>query len=688
LLGRYTLPEMEKLWAPESRFSKWLEVEILACEAWVELGQIPREALQSIKERARFDVRRIDEIEAVVRHDVIAFVSCVAENVGHEGKYIHMGLTSYDVVDTALSLMMRDAIDLIIRDLDKLRQQVAAKARQYKDTPMIGRTHGVHAEPITLGLKFALWYAELNRDYERLLQARRIINVGRLAGAVGTYAHLDPHVEQYVCRHLGLEPAPISTQVLQRDRHAQYLDTLALTAGSLEKFATEIRHLQRTEVLEMEEGFAPGQKGSSAMPHKRNPVTCEQLCGLARVMRGNAAAGLENANLWHERDISNSSVERIIIPDSTTLLHYMINKFSEVMDCMIIYPKHLEQNLNRTHGLIYSQSLLLTLVEKGLRREDAYALVQGQAMSNWPDGNFLESVKADPEIGKYLTPAEIQDLCHVRHYLRRVDYIFWRTGLGAPPVAMWAQEAKEHPVDKAMVVPAQGEMLYEGKAKKVYATTDPDIYWMEYKDDATAFDGTKKSVISGKGCLNNLIAAHFLTLLEQAGVPTHFVKLLSDHETLVKAVAIVPLEVIVRNVAAGSLAKRLGLEEGLVMKEPSVEFSYKDDALHDPLVTDDQIVAVGFATREMVDQLRHQALLVNEILKEYMRGKGIELVDFKLEFGLFHDKLLLADEISPDTCRFWDLETKEHLDKDRFRRDLGDLIPAYEEVWHRLQGEI
>ncbi len=441
MLERYALPEMKELWAPEHRFQKWLELEVLACEAWADLGRIPVEAAQEIREKARFDVGRIAEIEAVTRHDVIAFVSCVAENVGPAGKYLHLGLTSYDIVDTALSLLMRDALDIILRSLDDLRSLLAAKAREYRDLPMIGRTHGVHAEPISLGLKFALWHAEMDRARGRLEQARREIGVGRLSGAVGTYAQLDPYVENYVCRRVGLAPAKVSTQVLQRDRHAAYLAALAVTAGSLEKFATEIRHLQRTEVLEAEEGFAAGQKGSSAMPHKRNPVNCERISGLARVLRGNATAAMENISLWHERDITHSSVERIIIPDSTTLLHFMIVEFTDVLRGLQIYPEQMERNLARTHGLIFSQRLLLALVAKGLSREEAYALVQRQAHRNWPSGDFLAALKADPAIGQYLPAEEIDVLCDARHYLDRVDYIFWRAGLGPAPVEYWESVA-------------------------------------------------------------------------------------------------------------------------------------------------------------------------------------------------------------------------------------------------------
>ncbi len=686
MLERYTLPEMKAHWSPENRYRKWLEVEILACEAWAALGRIPEQALREIKERASFDLQRIAEIEAVVRHDVIAFVSCVAESVGDAGKYLHMGLTSYDVVDTALSLLMREAMDLILAALDGLQEVLAEKAREYRDTPMIGRTHGVHAEPITLGMKFALWYAELARDRERLEKARQVVNVGRLAGAVGTYAHIDPRVEQYVCRRLGLYPAQISTQILQRDRHAEYLSALAITACSLEKFATEIRHLQRTEVLELEEGFAAGQKGSSAMPHKRNPITCERITGLARVLRGNALAAMENTALWHERDISNSSVERIIIPDSTTLLHYMLVRFTEVVKQLLIYPEHMRQNLDRTRGLIFSQRLLLALVEKGLRREEAYALVQRQAMRAWPQGDFAQLVKADPEIGKYLSGGEIDALLDSGYYLRRVPYIFWRTGLGAPPLSEWEEKLREDPPGKHVPVPEKGELLYEGKAKRVYRTSDPDLYWMEYKDEATAFDGLKRDVIPGKGSLNNRISAHFFSLLEVAGLPTHFVKLLGPREALVRRVEIIPLEVIVRNIAAGSLAKKLGLPEGRVLSRPVVDFCLKNDELHDPPVTEDQILALGFAAEKEVRELRELALKVNEVLSAYLLSRDLILVDFKLEFGRCGDGIILADEISPDTCRFWDQGTKEKLDKDRFRHDLGGLIPAYEEIWKRLQG--
>lgn len=690
MLERYTLPEMKVLWSPEHRFQKWLELEILACEAWAKLGRIPAEAVQEIRARARFNVGRIAEIETVTRHDVIAFVSCVAESVGDAGKYLHLGLTSYDIVDTALSLLMRDALEIILQALGELSELLAEKARTYKDLPMIGRTHGVHAEPISLGLKFALWHADIGRAILRLEQARQTISVGRLSGAVGTYAFLDPYVESYVCRRVGLAPAKVSTQVLQRDRHADYLAALAVTAGTLEKFATEIRHLQRTEVQELEEGFAPGQKGSSAMPHKRNPVNCERITGLARVLRGNATAAMENISLWHERDISNSSVERIIIPDSTTLLHFMIVQFTAVLGSLQVYPQQMERNLARTHGLIYSQRLRLALLAKGLSQEEAYTLVQRQAHRNWPEGDFLAALKADPAIAQYLPADEIDSLCNAGHYLDRVNYIFWRAGLGPAPVAEWEATMQSRfgtgSGSDGRTLPEKQQLLYEGKAKQMYRTTDPDLLWVSYKDEATAFDGLKKDTISGKGALNNRIAGHFFSLLEVAGIPTHFVRLISPTEMLVKQVEIVPLEVIVRNIAAGSLAKRLGIDEGLVLVRPAVEFSYKNDELHDPLVTEDQIISLGWADPGRVQALRSMALAINEVLRSYLNAKGMLLVDFKLEFGIHKGELILADEISPDTCRFWDRETQEKLDKDRFRRDLGGLIPAYEEVWKRLQG--
>jgi len=430
MIERYTLPEMGKVWSEQSKYEKWLRIEILACEAQAELGNIPREALKEIKEKAGFDVKRILEIEEVTRHDVIAFLTAVAERVGDASKYIHMGMTSSDVLDTALSLQICEATDIIMAKLRKLREILVRLAKQHKYTIMIGRSHGVHAEPITFGLKMALWVQEVDRSMERLKVAKEQIRVGQISGAVGTFANIDPRVEEYVCQKLGLNPAPISTQVIQRDRHAYYLSTLAVIGSSLEKFATEIRNLQRTEILEAEEPFAKGQKGSSAMPHKKNPITAERIAGLSRVLRGNALAALENVALWHERDITHSSVERIIIPDSTILLDYMLAKLISIMDKLVIHEDNMRANLEKTLGLIFSQRVLLALVEKGVLRETAYHYVQRNAMEAWQTKKeFKCLVLADRDIAKYLSPEEIEELFDYNYHLKNIDYIFTRVGL-------------------------------------------------------------------------------------------------------------------------------------------------------------------------------------------------------------------------------------------------------------------
>jgi len=421
---------MARIWEEENKFRKWLEIEIYACEAWAELGKIPQEALAEIKEKAGFNISRIKEIEKIVRHDVIAFLTSVAEQVGDASKYIHLGLTSSDILDTALALLMREAADQIFRRLKDLRAVLVEKAKEHKYTIMMGRTHGVHAEPITFGLKMALWVMEVDRHIERLHQAREMISVGKISGAVGTFANVDPRVEEYVCHKLGLKPAQVSTQIIQRDRHAQYMTTLAIIASSLEKMATEIRNLQRTDILEVEEPFEQGQKGSSAMPHKRNPIMCERIAGLARIIRSNALAALENIPLWHERDLTHSSVERVIIPDSTILLDYMLAKFTEVMAGLKVYPENMRRNLEATHGLVFSQRVLLALVEKGLLREEAYALVQRNAMEAWRKGvSFKELLLKDKEVTSRLTPSEIEDLFDYSYHLKYVDYIFERAGL-------------------------------------------------------------------------------------------------------------------------------------------------------------------------------------------------------------------------------------------------------------------
>jgi len=418
---------MRQIWSDENKFRIWLEIEILACEA----RKIPARDLATIRKRARFSVERINEIEKVTNHDVIAFLTCVAENVGPASRHIHEGLTSSDVGDTALAYQMVQAADILIADVKALRDVIAHKAKQYKFTPCMGRTHGVHAEPTTFGLKMALMYDEFGRALARLERARDIVAVGKISGAVGTHAHLSPQVEAYVCKKLGLRPARISTQILQRDRHAEYMAALALVGCSIERWAQEFRHLQRTEVLEVEEFFAKGQKGSSAMPHKRNPITCERLCGLARVLRGNALAAMENVALWHERDISHSSVERVILPDSTTLLDYMLTTLTNIVDKLLVYPERMKANIELSKGLTYSQAVLLALTRKGLTREAAYAMVQRNAMATWqtPGKSFKDFLLEDPEVQQYLTPQEIEDLFDISIHFREVNNTFKKVGI-------------------------------------------------------------------------------------------------------------------------------------------------------------------------------------------------------------------------------------------------------------------
>lgn len=427
MIERYTTPKMKFLWSDQNRFQKWLDIELLACEAQANLEIIPKSALPKIKKKAKFDVERIAQIEEKTKHDVVAFLTNLAENIGKEAKYVHYGMTSSDILDTSLSLLMREAGEVILQDLDSLSLSLKKKAFEFKHTPMIGRTHGVHAEPITLGLKFALWYAEVQRNIERLKRAIETISVGKTSGAVGTFSNLDPRVEEYVCKKLKLKPAPISSQIIQRDRHAEFMTALAIIASSIEKFATEIRSLQRTEILELEEGFAKGQKGSSAMPHKRNPITCERLCGLARLVRTNGQAALENITLWHERDISHSSVERVIIPDSTILVDYMLTQFARIIENLLVYPHNMRKNLEKTRGMIFSGRLLLALSEKTPSKEDAYLMVQDNAMKAWnKNENFKDLIKNDKRVKKYLNEKEIEECFSLDYYLRNVDYIFKR----------------------------------------------------------------------------------------------------------------------------------------------------------------------------------------------------------------------------------------------------------------------
>ena len=434
MIPRYSRPKMAAIWEPANRFSLWLKIEVLACEAWAELGVVPKEAVAEIKAKATFDmaalVPRIDEIERRTKHDVVAFTEAVAEKIGPASRYIHLGLTSSDILDTCLACQMQQAADLLLEDAAALEAVLAALAVKHKRTPMMGRTHGIHAEPTTFGLKLAMWLMEVQRAKERLVRAREVASFGKLSGAVGTFANVPPQVEEYVCAKLGLKPEPISTQIIQRDRHAEYLAVLGIVGSSLDKFATEIRHLQRTEVREAEEPFGEGQKGSSAMPHKRNPVTCEQISGLARLLRSNVQAGMENVALWHERDISHSSVERVILPDGTILLDYLLAKFRDIVQGMRVYPEQMQRNLNATHGVIYSQQVLLALSKAGATREAAYAMVQRNAMRAWETGEeFRALLLADADVRAVLSPAEIESCFDLGYHLRHVDAIFRRVGL-------------------------------------------------------------------------------------------------------------------------------------------------------------------------------------------------------------------------------------------------------------------
>ena len=421
---------MGGIWEDQNKYRIWLEIEILACEAQAELGLIPKEAVKAIREKASFNIARIEEIEQEVKHDVIAFLTNVSEHVGSDSRYIHLGMTSSDVLDTCLAVQMKQSGEILLVELRQLADVLGRRAKEFKNTVMVGRTHGVHAEPTTFGLKLAVWFDETRRNIDRLTAAIERISVGQISGAVGTFEHLSPKVEEYVCKKLRLKPAPVSTQILQRDRHAEFMSTLAVIGSSLEKFATEIRHLQKTEVLEAEEYFAPGQKGSSAMPHKRNPITCERIAGLSRVLRGNALAAMENVALWHERDITHSSVERVIVPDSCILLDYMLALLTDVIDRLIVYPENMLKNLNRTHGLIFSQSVLLALTKKGMKREEAYRIVQAGAMDVWQSGkDFKELLQSHTSVNSMLSAQEIEQLFDLKKSILNVDYIFERVGL-------------------------------------------------------------------------------------------------------------------------------------------------------------------------------------------------------------------------------------------------------------------
>ena len=425
MIPRYTRPVMGRIWEQENRYRQWLKVELAVVKSMAQLGQIPAQAAQEIADKADFDVERIDEIEREVRHDVIAFLTSVAEHVGDSSRYIHLGLTSSDILDTSLALLLKEAADILLDDIQVLLEVLKRRAFEHRDTVMIGRSHGIHAEPVTFGLKLALWYAEMDRNRQRLRRAQETISVGKISGSVGTYANVDPEVEKLACGQLGLKPAPISTQIIQRDRHAEYFSTLAIVASSIEKIAIEIRHLQRTEVLEAEEYFAKEQKGSSSMPHKRNPIGSENLSGLARLVRSNAMAAMENIPLWHERDISHSSVERVIAPDSTILLDYMLHRLTKLLDRLVVYEDRMKANLESTGGLFFSQLVLLALTEGGLDRDEAYRLIQRNAMAVWnEDCNFKDQLAADPEVMEHLSKGELEKLFDLNYFLKHVDTIF------------------------------------------------------------------------------------------------------------------------------------------------------------------------------------------------------------------------------------------------------------------------
>lgn len=431
MIERYTLPEMGKIWEDKFKFDTWLKIEILACEARAEMGEIPKLDVEIIKLKANFDVKRILEIEETTKHDVIAFLTNVAEYVGPESRHIHYGMTSSDILDTTLSYQMKSAGDLLLKRLYDLKNALKQRAVEHKNTVCVGRSHGIHAEPTSMGLKFALWFEETNRNIERLKRAIEIISVGQISGAVGTFEHLSPKVEEFVCNKMGLKPAPVSTQVIQRDRHAEFLTTLAIIGATLEKISIEIRHLQRTEVLEAEEYFSKGQKGSSAMPHKRNPIVSERITGLARILRGNSVAALENVALWHERDISHSSVERIIVPDSCIALDYMLYLMVNLVSKLLIYPENMIRNLNLTRGLVFSQTILLKLVTKGISREDAYRIVQDSAMKVWSNEklNLKDELSKSDELKKYISVEELSEIFENKNMLKNVEFIFNRTVL-------------------------------------------------------------------------------------------------------------------------------------------------------------------------------------------------------------------------------------------------------------------
>ena len=580
-------------------------------------------------------------------------------------------MTSSDVLDTCFNLQLKQSGHILLKDIDQLLSSIRRQAIKHKYTMCIGRSHGIHAEPITFGFKMLTFYQEFLRNKKRLENSIKEISTCAISGAVGTFANIDPKVERYVANKLNLNIEPISTQVIPRDRHAQFFSTLGIIASSIERFATEIRHLQRTEVLEVEEFFGK-QKGSSAMPHKKNPILTENLTGLARLIRSFVIPALENVSLWHERDISHSAVERNIGPDSTIALDFALARLSNVVKNLNIYPKKMLKNLNITNGIFFSQRILLELTTVGFTREEAYKIVQKNAMNAWKqNSSFLNNILSDRKITNKIPVNKIKKLFDFSYHTKKINIIFNRS------------LKKSNHMNK-------GNKLYEGKAKIIYETKDKNLVIQHFKDDATAFNNLKKAKVEGKGVLNNRISEYILSNLSQCGIKTHLVKRINMREQLIKKAEIFPIEFIVRNIATGSLTKRLGIPEGTNLEKPLLEYCYKKDELNDPLISKEHILSFGWANEKEIEVIDKMTLRINDLLIGMFRAIGIKLVDFKIEYGKTWNKdtekkeIVLADEISPDTCRLWDAKTEKKLDKDRFRKDLGNIIQAYQEVARRL----
>ena len=649
MIERYTRKEIKSIWEDFNRYSIWLDIELAAAEAMEKLKIIPKGIVRKVKSKAKINPKRILQIENKVKHDIIAFLTSITEKAGKEARYLHKGMTSSDVLDTCFNLQLKQSGNILLKDIDELLKSIKKQALKHKFTLCIGRSHGIHAEPITFGLKILTFYQEFLRNKKRLETSIDEISTCAISGAVGTFANVDPRVEKYVAKKLKLKVEPISTQVIPRDRHAQFFSTLGIIASSVERFATEIRHLQRTEVLEVEEFFGKKQKGSSAMPHKKNPILSENLTGLARLIRSYVIPSLENVALWHERDISHSAVERNIGPDATIALDFALHRLSNVIKNLNIYPKKMKKNLDITNGIFFSQRVLLELTNVGFTREQSYKIVQRNAMQAWKENSsFYNKIVSDKKIINKISVNKLKKLMN------------------------------------------KGKKLYEGKAKILYETKDKELIIQHFKDDATAFNNLKKASVEGKGVLNNRISEYILTNLSQCGIKTHFIKRLNMREQLIRKAEIFPIEFIVRNIATGSLTKRLGIPEGTILEKPLLEYCFKKDDLNDPLISKEHIFSFGWATENEIELIDKMTLRINDLLMGIFRGIGIKLVDFKIEYGKTWNKdkeskeIVLADEISPDTCRLWDSKTEKKLDKDRFRKNLGNIIQGYQEVARRL----